>query len=317
MMTLDDLRAMSCIPDPRFIRTSYRLATAALRLAGVRIEAEGARSLGSRPVLLASNHTHEYDFLPLRWFLYDRFGTGVSTWIKPRAYAGLAGFYLKRTGNIPVASRGYVIAVDFSRTLGRRPTEAEYRALRDHVDDGATLPDAGALAAITSIPRQILGHDFDPRRASYRDAIHATFARMMDITLAHSRRTLAAGQTLHIYPQGTITPRLTPSRTGAIQAAIALDIPVVPVGISGVREVWPEGKALPRRGNITIRFGTPRRVHRPAEFSAFRKATEIRHRAFLEAEAARLTDDIEGLLDPSYRRDHLSDMPHRGIARFV
>jgi 1-acyl-sn-glycerol-3-phosphate acyltransferase len=34
-----------------------------------------------------------------------------------------------------------------------------------------------------------------------------------------------------------------------------LGVPVVPVRLTGVRELLPKGRALPRPGHVTVRFG--------------------------------------------------------------
>jgi 1-acyl-sn-glycerol-3-phosphate acyltransferase len=266
------------------------------------------------PVILAVNHSHSLDFLPLRWLLYGR-GQQVVTWVKPRAYLDrTVAWYLRRTGNVPVASRGYVIAADFVRRYRRRPSEAEYQALRDHVEGRAGFPDDPALDPLVTEPRDLLGLRFDPAQQTYRAAIHQVFERMMHQTVRLSAIALHRGRHLHIYPQGTVADRLTPARAGVVQAAMALGRPIVPVGISGVREALA-GAGATRA--IVVRFGAPIALPRPAGFVPFSRRSEQRHTRALAAAADHLTQAIDGLLDPGYRLVRDRPLRRAQVARFV
>ena len=189
IMTLDDLSAVDPIARPLWTRTLAAAARVWLRAPReLRIALEGPMPRTSRPVIYAVNHTHAYDFLPFRAFLYRR-GHEAVTWIKPRAWTdGASGAVFSRTGNVPVASRGSVIAADAHRVWGRRPSDDEYRALRDHVDVGGRLPDTPGFRAILRKERDLLGLRFDPRAHGYRDAVHELFRQMMQRTLALSAR---------------------------------------------------------------------------------------------------------------------------------
>jgi carboxylesterase len=96
-------------------------------------------------------------------------------------------------------------------------------------------------------------------------------------------QSLRQGKALCIFPEGTIPgeediprnavdPRtgLLPGRTGAVRMAIAADVPIVPVGVSGTGAAFPpeiyprlELLELPRPAPITIRYGRPIRFPRP------------------------------------------------------
>ena len=70
---------------------------------------------------------------------------------------------------------------------------------------------------------------------------------------------LREGDGFGIYPEGTRSRdgRLYKGRQGAAWLALEADCPVVPVGLVGTEKVIRPGKKLPRRGTITMRFGTP------------------------------------------------------------
>jgi 1-acyl-sn-glycerol-3-phosphate acyltransferase len=70
---------------------------------------------------------------------------------------------------------------------------------------------------------------------------------------------LAGGERVALFPEGSITraPGLRPFRLGAFAAAARTGSPVVPVGISGTRDLLRPGSYLPRRGGIRVVFGQP------------------------------------------------------------
>jgi long-chain acyl-CoA synthetase len=67
------------------------------------------------------------------------------------------------------------------------------------------------------------------------------------------------GWSVLVYPEGTrsTTGAMAPFRTGIGLLATELQVPVIPVGITGAHGVWPKGSRRPRRGPVTVRFGTP------------------------------------------------------------
>ncbi|MGE5246084.1 MAG: AMP-binding protein [Betaproteobacteria bacterium] len=71
---------------------------------------------------------------------------------------------------------------------------------------------------------------------------------------------LREGDRLAIFPEGTFVrgPGLLPFRLGAFRAAVETGRPVVPVALSGTRDVLPDGTWLFRRRRITVTIGAPR-----------------------------------------------------------
>lgn len=73
-------------------------------------------------------------------------------------------------------------------------------------------------------------------------------------------RLLREGGVLGVYPEGTRSPdgRLYRGRTGVARLVLRSGAPVVPVGVSGSREVMPKGARLPSlSGKVIVRFGKP------------------------------------------------------------
>lgn len=67
-------------------------------------------------------------------------------------------------------------------------------------------------------------------------------------------RAAQGGESLGFFPEGTFIkqPGVSRFRLGAFVAAIKGKLPVVPVAISGTREMMPAGSLWPRRTNLTI-----------------------------------------------------------------
>ena len=62
------------------------------------------------------------------------------------------------------------------------------------------------------------------------------------------------GESLGFFPEGTFhrEPGVARFRAGAFMVAVKGDMPVVPIAISGSRDMLPSGQLLPRRANLFI-----------------------------------------------------------------
>jgi 1-acyl-sn-glycerol-3-phosphate acyltransferase len=212
----------------------------------------------------------------------------------------------------------YLIAADFAAVHQRKPTEDEYRQLRAHIDDGVPLGDE--LSRALHAPRRIAEVDVDPSKG-YREALRGAYRALMAESLRLARAGKALGRHQHVYPQGATSKQLTPGHAGAVQAALALDVPMVPVGMSGCREVFI-GKDHPvaRGGRIVIRVGKPIHVQPgalPADFRPFDPDHEDQYKDALQAQTDRLMHEINELCEESYRwAPDLRSDAKQGIARF-
>ncbi len=75
-----------------------------------------------------------------------------------------------------------------------------------------------------------------------------------------ARTVLADGNLLAIYPEGTRAPdtRLHRGHTGVARLALGCHVPVIPIGITGTREIQPPGSRMMRPfRTVTVRFGPP------------------------------------------------------------
>jgi 1-acyl-sn-glycerol-3-phosphate acyltransferase len=72
-------------------------------------------------------------------------------------------------------------------------------------------------------------------------------------------RVLRQGTSILFFPEGTFVRAsgILPFRLGAFKAAVEARCPVIPVGLSGTRDILPADRWLPRRGPITVTIGSP------------------------------------------------------------
>ena len=103
---------------------------------------------------------------------------------------------------------------------------------------------------------------------------------------------LRAGHVLNLYPEGhrTFEGELTEFRKGAAILATELKLPIVPVALDGLQQVWPRGAKRIHLAQVKIRFGAP--LNATPEISA-----DIADEARYEALTARLKTRIQEMLD--------------------
>ncbi len=275
----------------------------------------------ARPVLYATNSTQKYDFMTFRSAM-RRNGQSLVTVTKAKNYhSPVMRPVLERTGVIPLASRGYVILVDARAVFGREASDEEYRAMRDHLDRGVDLPAGPHFDALRARPRDILGVAFDPRAETLRDAWRKGYSKLLGEALRFARASIAAGYSVQIYPEGTVSSRLGKGRIGAMVFARALGVEVVPVGMSGCRDVFVGPSLRLRGGVVDLRFGAP---YEPdftglaEDFAPFDPDHEDRGRPALQRATDDLMDRIDALLSPACRRQEgFTPDGTRGTRRFL
>jgi 1-acyl-sn-glycerol-3-phosphate acyltransferase len=90
------------------------------------------------------------------------------------------------------------------------------------------------------------------------------------------------GQSLTFFPEGTFVaePGIGRFRPGAFSAAIMGEMPVVPVAISGTRDMMPAGRILPRPCRLRIEYLPPIAIDDPA-FTDNRQLAEMARQRIL------------------------------------
>jgi 1-acyl-sn-glycerol-3-phosphate acyltransferase len=109
----------------------------------------------------------------------------------------------------------------------------------------ASGPAARLLATYLKATNQLRMDREGPRAA--QDTLEAALALLQD------------GKLFGIYPEGTRSPdgRLYRGRPGVGWLALKSGLPVIPVALSGTRQVLPPGSVLPRPGRIEVKIGQP------------------------------------------------------------
>lgn len=280
-----------------FLRFDYR---------NVDVQVEGTENIPDGPVIYAMNHTDNFNYWPFQYKLHRLFRRYTATWVKGKNYEGfVSSQFMRATNNIPLASRGYVITRDFVDTIGRMPSDEEYRSLRDAVDNQE--PIVGAVPEpVRKSPRDMLGRRFRPDVESYETAVDAVVAGMMSRFVGMNRRCLDMGLDVLVFPQGTRSRRLSRGHIGIAQVALHLGATIVPVGCSGSDEIYTSRSILSKPGKVVYRIGKPIPAEHwseiaPSSFVPFDREDEAKHREVFEHVVGEVMLKINELVDEPYR----------------
>lgn len=283
-------------------------------LRGVTVEVDGLERIPvDRPVVIAMNHTDRYNYFGLQTALHRR-GSYVSTWVKGKYYRHpLTAAFMRLTSNIPVPSRGFLIATRFEAHHHRVPTAPEYRQLRDLADGKPVAEPLPAVAALVPDP------------AAWCAQIEADFAPLADDVVALSRRALALGLHVQVFPEGTRSVTLGPGRTGAAQLAQHLGVPILPIGCSGSHRVYTGDLPWPSPGTIRYRVGPLLEPDGPelaqfrvtAPFAPLTRSASLAHGPSFRAITDCVMQHISELIDPEHQPRPPSQQVDAGAERFV
>lgn len=280
---------------------------------------EGQENLPrDRSVFLAMNHTDMYNYWPLQHKMHRLGLRMTTTWVKPKYYKHAAvSWFLDSCNNMPVPSRGYVIAAEFKKATGHPPSAEQYRYLRRVVDEGTDE------AISDDELRRFMGDE-----TTFAQQFEARFQAMMGAVIDLNRKAIRELKlNVLVFPQGTRSKRLSRGLTGMIQVAHHLNAAVVPIGCNGSDRVYKGGLPFAGGGRIVYRFGRPIEPDGP-EFAPHRIAKPYTP---LTREASRrfapqfqgmtnvVMDAINELLDEEYRYsdDRASDRGVEGVGRFI
>ncbi len=281
-----------------------------------------------RSVIFAMNHTDRHNYWPFQYKMCRLGLPFTATWVKGKNYENpVAAWVLDHCNNIPLPSRGFVIATEFRKHTDRAPTEQEYRLMRDLVDrrrdwDAGLPDDAGP-----HVPAFIAAFGGAQGADGFLEAFDALFEAMIRESLRLSRRALQElGNNLLVFPQGTRSIRLLRGRTGMMQAAWHLGHAIVPVGCNGSDKLYPGLSPFSKGGRVVYRIGKPLELdgpelspHRvPADVLPFMREATQQYGEVYQAGIDVVMNHIDALLDPKYRfAGDTSEDAAKGINRFV
>ena len=293
---------------------------------------ENPDRIPKEPVIFAMNHTDRYNYFPFQLWLWRELDRFTAVWVKGKYYENaFVGSFMEKTNQLPTISRGYIITKDFVTAVKRTPTSEEYEVMRAWVDSvsletgDAAKPAPDALPeALTSEPRNVLGHPFDPNKEDWARYVDSTFRIMMQRFVSLNEQAARVGLDILIFPQGTRSKRLLPSHIGISQIALHLKLPIVPVGCNGSDGLYPGGSPWARKGRALYRFGEPieydeiRDLHINEHYEPFTPDAEKKYQDKFQALADIVTDRIDPLLDEPYKRaPDAGEQVTRGSDRFV
>ncbi|MEC7947170.1 MAG: lysophospholipid acyltransferase family protein, partial [Myxococcota bacterium] len=269
--------------------------------------------LDTGPCFLAMNHTDRYNYWPFQCQMHQH-GRYTTTWVKAKYYNNpFMRYFFDLMSQIPLASRGYVIATAWQQA-GMGPLDAPtYRALRDVVDGGAGIEHA--LARGEAVARFVQLHGGQ----AFGAEMQARFLGLMQEVMRLNRQALEVGLYVLVFPQGTRSLRLSRGHTGLMQVAQHLGVPIVPIGCSGSDRVYPGNLPFARGGRIVYRCGRPLTPQDPAlrphwvhePFTPLTRDATTQHGPAFQAATDVLMDRINALLDPPYR--YAADMASDGV----
>ena len=336
MLDLARLERLKLVRRPPWQRFFGRLLGANYRwLPGVELIFENQERIPDRPVIYAMNHTDRYNYWPFQYALWKRLDRFTATWVKGKYYEGaFLAWFMESMLQLPTVSRGYLITRDFLSVMKRTPTDQEYALLRAAVDARA-VGDPGEMPTPPDVPEMLLrkarnpfGLAYDPAESDYADYICALFRAMMARFVDLNRKAMEIGLDLLVFPQGTRSKRLLPGHSGLAQIALHLEVPIIPVGCNGSDIVYPGASPFGKKGRIVYRVGEPiffedlEAFHVREAFVPFSATAEREHAAEFRGVSDLVTDRIDELLDPEYRRAtdgeaEVDQAAERGTDRFV
>jgi 1-acyl-sn-glycerol-3-phosphate acyltransferase len=105
-------------------------------------------------------------------------------------------------------------------------------------------------------------------------------AAAVQSALRHAGKLVEAGCSILVFPEGRLTPdgAIHAFRPGAAVMAESLNLPVVPIRIDGLYEIWPEHQYKPGKGTVRVTIGTPLTMGQGENPAAFTARMEIRIR---------------------------------------
>jgi 1-acyl-sn-glycerol-3-phosphate acyltransferase len=287
---------------------------------------EGAEHVPAKGgAFLAMNHTDRYNYWPFQYGMYRRGLPFTATWVKGKYYENrLVGAFMDSMNNIPLPSRGYVIATEFRKRVGRPPTDEEYRVLRDLVD--GRLSPSEAVAESGGELTAFIAPEGGPERFLAR--FDALFDRMLVRVVELNRQAIEElGLNVLVFPEGTRSRRLGKGLNGLAQISQYLGAPIVPVGCNGSDRLYPGNSPLSKGGRVVYRVGPPLAVDGPElaplrvppdDALPFSKQAAARYSDRYSAITRIVMGRIEELLDPDYRSTSDEPAPgEHGVRRFL
>ena len=307
-------------PDIQILIGKYFLKPL-YRLKNLRIEIEGLSNIPDYPVIFAMNHTDRYNYWPFMFKLWRLHLKGlvkhpyITVWVKGKYYENrFIASFMRLSGTIPVPSKGYLVVKDFVSTFGSKKAlnDKALKYLLDYVKGEKEEDDLKALdEKLYEFVKKKHG-EYDPKiYENYREYINKVHVDMMKKVLELNKDAIFNKKlNLLVFPEGRRSKKLTRGKPGLAQVALALDVPIVPVGCNGSDKAYTGDLPFPK-SNKTIVY----RVGEPIEFKKLSEEFNIKEsfvpftpqskklQDIFEKATNIIMERIYNLLDEEYKGD--------------
>lgn len=323
MLTIERMRGIQMSPRPigHQIVSEWLLRWSYQRPPRTQVEVDGLEHLTTaEPMFIAMNHTDRFNYLPLlaRLHRHDRY---AACWVKAKYFDNpVTSIIMGLLNQIPLPSRGYFIAHMWADTFSEAIDSDTYRRLRDVVDGESTIE--AALSDSEKTQLFIGAHGGQ----SFAEVFEERFALYMSEVVGLTERALQAGLHVLVFPEGTRSTRLGEGRSGIVQVAHHLGVPIVPVGCSGSDLLYPGNAPFSHGGSVHYRVGAPMEFSSgplsqfriDATFRPLSRSARLAHNEHFGRATSVVMDAINTLLEPRYQRptDPTGDQ-RSDIGRFV
>ncbi len=205
---------------------------------------------------------------------------GIPTWLLVQVLPTVRA----RWTAVRVAGRALVALGGLSLTVEGQPPDGRLPAVV--VANHASFVDGLALLLASPAPlRFVAGGELASQRVAGPflrrlgcEFVHQDEPARAQDDVARFVAALKRGAVLVFFPEGGLAraPGLRRLHLGAFLSAATSGVPVIPVGITGTRDIVRPGTRFPRRGAAHVAFGTPVRPEGAGWQAALRLRAEVR-----------------------------------------
>ncbi|MGA1847483.1 lysophospholipid acyltransferase family protein [Deferribacter abyssi] len=287
----------------------------------LRIILEGLENLPDRPVIFVMNHTDRYNYWPFQFQLYMYRNKiphcFTTTWVKLKYYESkLLAKFFNWTGNLPMPSKGYLMVKDLQKYFGKDKSVLNkyFNKLKNYIkgelSEKELLSDKKFLSFLQY---------FD----NYKQYLEDRYKTLMTkaYNLCHDA-IYNKKLNLLIFPEGTRSKKLIKGKTGAVQFAFSLNVPIVPVGCNGSDKAYTKNIPwIEKNKTIIYRIGKPIYFNNidqfklDTDFIPFTEKAE-KNKILFEEATEYMMKKIAELLDDEYKPSSETEYKH-DINKFI
>jgi 1-acyl-sn-glycerol-3-phosphate acyltransferase len=250
----------------------------------VDIKITGLENLPTEPFILAMNHTNSrYPWAPLQKKLYQDQGKLFTAWVKPRDY--IQNYLFRDNGMIFVPTTNYLIIAGFKGKYPFQKVLSREEVYWLKTNEGLK-------------PRKVVQNFKKDGYESIKKLHLEIMRRVGNLT----NQALNSSINVMILPEGTRSTTLGSGRIGIVQAAVAYNKLILPVGCNGAEKIYPGFSPFANPGEITYRISKPVRIMgiNPKEVQLGMDITK--QRSVLQKQTNNLMDILNSLIDKKYQR---------------